>query len=189
MKKLKKMVSLILTGLMLLGTCSNALAATPATPAIPEGITYDLNSYDLTKPFTEKKTFTDSNGQTVEVINKYTPKPQARGSETKDAVEGFWESYMSYGAFGMSFTFDLSKSSNGGWTISNAGDLLVYAFVVNIKSSSVTIGRATSSASSPARVTGSAKCSLFDAYGVSLFNDTMTLKVTVSHSGVVTTTW
>ncbi len=110
MKKLKKMVSLILTGLMLLGTCSNALAATPATPAIPEGITYDLNSYDLTKPFTEKKTFTDSNGQTVEVINKYTPKPQARGSETKDAVEGFWESYMSYGAFGMSFTFDLSKA-------------------------------------------------------------------------------
>lgn len=183
MKNIKKIISVILTGLMLLGTCPSAFAATP------EKITYDLNSYDLTKPFTEKKIITDSNGQTVEITNKYTPKAQTRGSSTDTASEGMWESYMNYGAYGMSFTFDLSKASNGGWTISNAGDLLVYAFIVDIKESSVTIGRSTSSSSSPARITGSAECTLFDAGPVQLFSGTMSLRVTVSHSGVLKTTW
>lgn len=184
MNTIKKFMSMVLVAIMSLGMCFSTFAAPTATT-----LSYDLDSYDLTTGFTETKKVMDQQGRVVEITNTFTPKEKTRGSSTEDATEGTWESYMNYGLYGMSFTFDLAKNPGGGWTISNAGNLNLYAFVVQVENSSVTIERATSSAASPARVVGKATCTLFDIGWIQLYSGTITLEVRVSHDGKLTTIW
>ena len=150
-----------------------------------KSLTFD--SIDFAMPYTETIEYKASNGEDVTIGVCYTPSIQTRGSETKDASVGTWEVWMTYGVFYMEYEFDLSHP--GGWNISNARNLIANGSFMKIIDRSLSIGRATSTATFPATVSGIANCSLFDNAWVHICDITYILSVSVSHSGKVTISW
>lgn len=147
----------------------------------------DLNEIDLTQSFSKTETFSLPSGDLVTITNQFSPNPLTRGSETKDAVVGTWRAEMSYGVFSMSYRYDLSHPD--GWEISNARDLSTTAAGGTVDDRSLSIGRATSTPSFPATLTGSAVVRFFDVGDIPPLTVTYNLRTSVSHDGKVTTQW
>ncbi len=149
--------------------------------------TYDLGKMDLTKPFSFSEQYMTPDGEQVIITNSFVPAPQTRGSETKAATVGTWTSSMTYGVFSMLYKFDLSHPN--GWEISNPRDLITNGSFMEIKDRELSIGRATSTPSLPATISGTAFVSIFDNQWIHLLDMTYVMSVTVTHDGVLTTTW
>ena len=150
------------------------------------GETYNLEEMDLSVPFTDTQKFVTPEGETVTITNTFTPAPANRGSSSYTATQGTWTSTMSYGIFSMWYKYDLSKNANGGWKISNARDLGYSGAFTKVTSSSLKIGRASSTSSLPAEVSANCYISVFDNAWIHIFNGTYTLSVTVNHTGTLT---
>lgn len=182
--KIKQLLYLVLSTVMIM---TMGITSFAAESSISHKESYDLEKIDLTKPFSYSEEHITSAGETVVITNSFVPVPQTRGSETQNATVGTWTSTMTYGVFTMQYKFDLSHPS--GWNISNARDFITNGSFMDIKERDLSIGRATSTASLPATISGTAHASIFDNQWVHILDATYVMSVTVTHAGVLTTTW
>lgn len=162
-KDLKKALSLLVAlSLMVIGSAFNAFATD--SPVQKKTFSIDLNNFDESQPYSETLHL-EKDGQpvTVTVTLTYTP-PLTRDP----AVEGTWKSEAFWGVAGMDYRFDLSKSGSE-WTISNARDLNTNCVGGTIESQGLSIGRATSTSSKAAEVTGSMKVNVVGEMGTISF--------------------
>ena len=192
MRNIKKITGIVLSLAMVLGLSVTAFAAEPdnSTLSAPEtsiAIDTDLGEYDLTKPFTVTKEYTDENGTPIVITSKFTPAPATRGSSTTTASVGSWESHATYGVIGMSYEFDLTKSGTH-WKISNGRNFTYYGVLVTFTDPKLTITRSISSSSFPAEIDGTVTGTV-SAGGITAGSSVCMLNTKVSDSGVVTTTW
>lgn len=188
-KFLKQLTYILLSGLLMLGISTPVFAAEGSDnnasndPIGTEVLTTtDLNTMDLSQPFSQTESYTDENGTPVVVTVSYMPAVQTRGSKTATATSGTWTSRASYGVISMSYQFYLSKSSSQ-WHISNARNLSYSGILCSFSNPSLYISRATSSSSTPAEVNGSVTAKTAVNSSVCL------LTTKVSHGGTVTTIW
>lgn len=147
----------------------------------------DLEEINLNLPYNETKEYTTPNGENLTLNISFTPAPQTRFSETKDATVGVWDVWMSYGVFWMEYSFDLSHPD--GWKISNPRNLDISGILMEVKEKELSIGRAESTPSFPATVSAVAFCSLFDNSWVHIGDATYILDVEVAHDGELIISW
>ena len=140
---------MVALSLMVVGSAFSALAAD--SPEQRQTFSVDLNNFDESQPYSETLHF-EKDGQPVTVTLSYTP-PLTRDP----ATEGTWKSDAFWGVAGMDYRFDLSKSGSQ-WKISNARDLNTYC-----------VGRATSTSSKAAEVTGSMRANVVGGVGTLSF--------------------
>lgn len=160
-KGLKKALGLLVAlSLMVVGSAFSALAAD--SPEQRQTFSVDLNNFDETQPYSETLHF-EKDGQPVTVTLSYTP-PLTRDP----ATEGTWKSDAFWGVAGMDYRFDLSKSGSQ-WKISNARDLNTYCVGGTVEDESLAIGRATSTSSKAAEVTGSMRANVVGGVGTLSF--------------------
>ena len=139
-KGLKKALGLLVAlSLMVVGSAFSALAAD--SPEQRQTFSVDLNNFDESQPYSETLHF-EKDGQPVS--------------------DAFW------GVAGMDYRFDLSKSGSQ-WKISNARDLNTYCVGGTVEDESLAIGRATSTSSKAAEVTGSMRANVVGGVGTLSF--------------------
>lgn len=150
-----------------------------------------MNTLDLTHPITITKEQVKDNGEVVIITSEYTPNKHynsnilSRGTGT--ASVGSWKTTVSNIAGSMSFEYDLSKSGSS-WKISNARNFSLSVVLSTISNKYLTINRSTSTASFPAEVYANADINVLDTTWGSGATVNAWIKVTVSNSGVITTT-
>ncbi len=152
----------------------------------------DMNKLDLALPITITKEQTKDNGEVVIITSKYTPNKNYNSNillkdTTGNATVGSWKTTVSNIAGSMSFEYDLSKSGSS-WKISNARNFSLSVVLSTISNKSLTINRSTSTASYPAEVYANADINVLDTTWGSGATVNAWIKVTVSNSGVITTT-
>lgn len=182
--KSRGIIGLVLSVSLLLACSVPTFAAEAPTPMGSHELSYDLNSMDLNVPFTETSEYLTPDGQEVTVGVSFTPAPEPRFGDTKDAVEGTWDIWMTFGIFSMSYDIDMSHPS--GWKLSNARNLLTSGILLTVDERELSITRAMSTSSSPATATAVAHCTLFDNAWVQIGTISYFLETSVSHDGIVT---
>lgn len=190
----KKLFSLALAVVMVMGLGTTAFASEPTIPDEPsvvfEEIT-DLNDVDLSKPYSETYHSTDSNGEETTIKLSYTPnipKISLMGSGTYTASAGTWTCYANMPGRSHSYKFDLQKSGTQ-WKISNARSHSYQGVFCTFSDPSLVISRSVSTSSFAAEINGSVYCEMFDNQWVSIGAGTWILDTTVSSSGVLKVKW
>lgn len=183
MKKNRILVAFLIIATLL----SLSLPAYAESPEATNETSLNLNTIDLSAPFSKTVRAETPSGEDMTLVISYTPAPQTRGSSTEVASVGTWNAWMTYGVFSMSYDFDMSHPS--GWQISNPRNFITNGSFMDVKERSLTIGRATSTATAPATLTGTALCSVFDNAWVHIYDVTYNLTTSVTNGGQVTFTW
>lgn len=159
-KGLKKALGLLVAlSLMVVGSAFSALAAD--SPEQRQTFSVDLNNFDESQPYSETLHF-EKDGQPVTVTLSYTP-PLTRVLLLKERGNRCILGCRRYG-----YRFDLSKSGSQ-WKISNARDLNTYCVGGTVEDESLAIGRATSTSSKAAEVTGSMRANVVGGVGTLSF--------------------
>lgn len=197
MKKLLKNVScLALVFSMFIGFYPTATQAsesqTQPSVAITQEAVIDVNldSLDLSKPYTKIKEYKDAEGNPYTLEMKFTPNtiaPQA-GSSTNPASVGTWTSSYDNGIISHSYQFDLSKSG-AQWVISNARNHAYTGIFISFRNPRLYISRATSTASFPAEVNASVEMTLFDNQWVKIYDGQGVMYTQVTSGGTMTLHW
>lgn len=151
----------------------------------------DLNSIDLSKPFTETHSFIDENGESITTELSFEPSPfQTYGSSTNPASPGTWTSRYT-GAGGtvtMSYKFDLIKSGSQ-WKMSNAREHSYSGLFCTFNNPKLYISRAASTSTFPAEINASVGVKLFDNSWVPLGSTVWIMSTTVNSAGTMKLTW
>lgn len=200
--KLKRIFTLALTGALVFSSSTIVFAAESDYSNYKQNIEIsneqisseiNMNTLDLTQPIKITKEQVKDNGEVVIVTSEFKPNKNynsnilSRGTVTGTASVGSWKTTVSNIAGSMSFEYDLSKSGSN-WKISNARNFSLSVVLSTISNKSLTINRSTSTASFPAEVYANADINVLDTTWGSGATVNAWIKVTVSNSGVITTT-
>lgn len=192
---LKTVASLCLVFSLLVGfspaTTHASESQTPPPVDITQKAVIDVNldSLDLSKPYTETKEYKDAEGNPYTIEMKFTPNTiTTQGTSTNAAYAGTWTSYFKGGILNMSYQFDLSKSGSQ-WVISNARNHDYNGLFMTFSNAKLYISRAKSTASFPAEVNASVDISVFDNQWVKLYNSKGIMYTQVDSGGTMLTYW
>ncbi|MED4082587.1 hypothetical protein P4637_18105 [Halalkalibacterium halodurans] len=154
----------------------------------------DLDSIDLSEPFSQTFVYEDEYGIEHEYGLSFEPNYdnesdfQALGSSTNTATVGTWRSWYQ-GLTHHSYYYDLSKSGSQ-WRISNAREHKYSAPFTRFSNASLRISRSTSTSTFPAEINGGVDYVRFDTQWIGpLDSGRMTLRTTVSSKGTLTVRW
>lgn len=180
---MKKLLSLLLIVIMMMSTMVTTFASTveETDSDYLEVVEFDVDDLDLYEPFSYTTTFIDDIGQEGELNISFTP------SLSRDSASvGTWEVWTT--GYTPSQSYDVDMVQNGtGWKLENARNHSYSGAFMKFPSSSLTIGRASSTANFPAEVTGSVNWEWFDTTWVGpVASGRLLLTLKVSHSGTVT---
>lgn len=96
---------------------------------------------------------------------------------------------MTWPLYTIEYKFDMYRPSASTWGIRNPHDFKPSGSMTETIESELTVVRAISSSSFPAKITGSAFVSLFDNQYMQVIEKTYLVSVTVTSGGTVTTEW
>ncbi|WP_307477569.1 hypothetical protein [Cytobacillus purgationiresistens] len=157
-----------------------------------EGVIFEenLNTMDLSKPFSTTEVFVDSEGNEITVESSFVPSDEITtfGSSTNNASVGVWTSKVNWGTHGMSYKFDVGKSGSQ-WKMSNARAHDYWGVFVKFSNPSLNISRATSTNSYPAEINSSVKADIFSNAWFHIATTTVRMETTINSKGTMKLTW
>jgi hypothetical protein len=152
-------------------------------------IDIDMDSIDISQPYTETKQYKDEEGNPYTLEMKFTPSPITTfGSESNPASVGTWTSSFNGVVLQMSYQFDVSKSGTH-WKISNARNHSYFGVFVTFSNAKLSISNSTSSSSSPAEVNASVDMKIFDNAWIPVGSSVGLMWTTISDGGTMTLNW
>lgn len=191
-RSLKSLTGLALTSILLVAMSANALAAesVPNTKPVPPpvSINANLDSMDLTKPYSATKVVYDLNGEPITMKLDFTPDLQTKGISTNDAYAGIWTSSVNYGILKMSYKFDLEKSGSQ-WKISNGREHQYSGLFCQFSNDNLNISRTLSTDTFPCEINAKVDAVVCDNAWIPLYSGTWLMTTTVDSGGTMTLTW
>ncbi|HIX14463.1 MAG TPA: hypothetical protein H9740_01840 [Candidatus Hungatella pullicola] len=176
---LKKIIALAMTSLLLFNMGITSLANVKNNENLH--LTFDLNEDNLNTPKTITRTLDNGITETITI----TPPAMTRSevaSEGSWTTEGHWN-FMGVEVCRLTYMFDLVKSGNQ-WTIENARNLTYEGTFVNVRNKQLSIGRATSTPTLAANVSGQADVTILENQWITVGNATPTVTTNVFNGQV-----